>query len=507
MKRIAIYSRKSKETDTGESIKTQIELCKFYFDKQYEKCTYEIFEDEGFSGGNIDRPSFKRMMILAKHKQFDIVAVYKIDRIARNIVDFMNIFSDLEKNNITLVSITEGFDATTPAGRMMMTMLAGLAEMERMNIAQRVKDNMNSLAKLGRWSGGTTPTGYESELIINENGKKEYYLKLIENEAPIIEKIFTMAAEGYTTFKIGKTLNMPSKTVYSIIQNPTYAPATEEVAKYLRNIGYEIIGELNGNGFITYNRRPRVNGKKLTKGINMIAVSSKHKTPVNGPDWINANINLLSRGQEAHPRYSSYSFLSQLVKCKCGANMQVIPGRILKDGTRSVFFVCSNKRRDRSCNSKNLRVFDIETKVLAKLKEVSLDKKLLSQHVNRENNTEKYDKSIKSLNKKIGANNKIIDSLTEKLEKIDGKAFDIIVNKINTLAEDNELLKNELFIVEREKLLNTKQKVNIPTLQIQLQNMLEIFDDMPIEEKQLFIKNIIEYVQVDDDSSICLYYK
>src|SRR3712207_2417062 len=103
MNRIAIYSRKSKETDTGESIKNQIDMCKAYFNRGNVECTFEIFQDEGFSGGNINRPSFQRMIELAKHKQFDIVAVYKVDRIARNIVDFVNIYDELERHDVKLV--------------------------------------------------------------------------------------------------------------------------------------------------------------------------------------------------------------------------------------------------------------------------------------------------------------------------------------------------------------------------------------------------------------------
>ena len=96
MKRIAIYSRKSKETDTGESIKNQINICKEYFLRQYDECNFEIFEDEGFSGGNTNRPAFKRMMQLADYKQFDIIAAYKVDRISRNTLDFLTMFEKLK---------------------------------------------------------------------------------------------------------------------------------------------------------------------------------------------------------------------------------------------------------------------------------------------------------------------------------------------------------------------------------------------------------------------------
>src|SRR5471030_2640600 len=104
---IAIYTRKSIYVENSESIGTQIDLCKLYFKGEHE---FEIFEDEGFSGKNTNRPAFKRLMALCKMGKIEAVAVYKIDRIARNIVDFVNIFDELDKLGIKLISITEGFD-------------------------------------------------------------------------------------------------------------------------------------------------------------------------------------------------------------------------------------------------------------------------------------------------------------------------------------------------------------------------------------------------------------
>ena len=207
MKVIAIYTRKSVITDTGDSIGTQITLIKDYF-KNY-KCKFEIFEDEGFSGGNTNRPSFKLMM--SRIKEFDTVAVYKIDRIARNIVDFFNIFNLLEENGVKLVSISEGFDPSTPGGKMMMTMLAGIAEMERMNIKQRVKDNMLQLAKGGKWSGGNAPIGYKAKRVI-ENGKECSYLEINEDEKPIVLDIYNLYLDGLSTRKIAKEMELPELT-------------------------------------------------------------------------------------------------------------------------------------------------------------------------------------------------------------------------------------------------------------------------------------------------------
>ena len=88
---IAIYSRKSRYTGKGESIGNQIDLCREYIRTHYGDAAAEhavVFEDEGFSGGNLNRPDFKKMMTAAKDRKFKAIVVYRLDRISRNIGDF-----------------------------------------------------------------------------------------------------------------------------------------------------------------------------------------------------------------------------------------------------------------------------------------------------------------------------------------------------------------------------------------------------------------------------------
>ena len=88
---IAIYSRKSRYTGKGESIGNQIDLCREYIRTHYGDAAAEhavVFEDEGFSGGNLNRPDFKKMMTAAKDRKFKAIVVYRLGRISRNISDF-----------------------------------------------------------------------------------------------------------------------------------------------------------------------------------------------------------------------------------------------------------------------------------------------------------------------------------------------------------------------------------------------------------------------------------
>ncbi len=501
MLRIAIYSRKSIETDTGESIKNQIAICKRYFERDNEVCKFEVFEDEGFSGGNINRPDFKRMMQLIKIKQFDIVAVYKVDRIARNIVDFVNVFDELEKLGVKLVSVTEGFDPSTPIGKMMMMLLASFAEMERMNIAQRVKDNMKELAKLGHWSGGTAPSGYSVERI-KEGSKYVSYLKK-EKEADNIKEIFKKYASGYTAFEIHKYFKLKGvtynpKTIYGILTNPTYLKATNQSVKYLESKGYAIYGEPNGCGFLPYNRRPRKNGVKGWKDKSMLVGISKHEPTVDLNLWIAVQNQLDKKTVAPHPHESNFTFLTGgIMKCKCGSGMGVSPSKLRSDGTRRYYFKCSGKRyRQNGCKNLSLRVDKAEQKITTFLEGMK-DKEKLKEYYNKKKKKSNIDIDIKNVNKKIVSNKKAIDSLIDKMILLSNDAAKPLAERMETLTQENNTLKEALLKLEREKMFNNTDKLNIDLI---YNSINKFFSTDLLEEKKRLVKIIFDKIIWDSDT-------
>ena len=112
-KQFVIYSRKSKFTGKGESIENQIELCRQYIASHYSQQEADaalVYEDEGFSGGTLERPQFKRMMKNSQSTQFAAIVVYRLDRISRNIGDFAKLIEELGERQIDFISIREQFD-------------------------------------------------------------------------------------------------------------------------------------------------------------------------------------------------------------------------------------------------------------------------------------------------------------------------------------------------------------------------------------------------------------
>lgn len=164
----AVYSRKSKFTGKGDSIENQIQLCKEYAKEQLKDkniTEFLIYEDEGFSGGNTNRPEFQKLLEDAKAEKFNVLICYRLDRISRNVSDFSSTLKILQRHNIDFISIREQFDTSTPMGRAMIYIASVFAQLERETIAERIRDNMLELSKTGRWLGGTAPIGYAANPI------------------------------------------------------------------------------------------------------------------------------------------------------------------------------------------------------------------------------------------------------------------------------------------------------------------------------------------------------
>jgi site-specific DNA recombinase len=128
----------------------------------------KVYADEGKSGKNVSgRPALQELLDAVKAHQYDVVVICKLDRLGRNTRQILAIVEDnFTKNGVRLVSIAEGLDPTTPAGGLMLTMLAGLAEFERKQIGERTRSGMAEARKQGKHTGRV---GFGWQM--NENGE------------------------------------------------------------------------------------------------------------------------------------------------------------------------------------------------------------------------------------------------------------------------------------------------------------------------------------------------
>jgi len=117
--RCAIYTRKSTTENLNtdfNSLDAQRESCQAYIKSQANlgwTSASESYDDGGFSGGNIERPAFQRLLADVDARKIDRVVVYKIDRLSRSLMDFARVIERFEKSGCCLVSITQQFDNST----------------------------------------------------------------------------------------------------------------------------------------------------------------------------------------------------------------------------------------------------------------------------------------------------------------------------------------------------------------------------------------------------------
>ena len=194
--KIAIYARKSVSTEKGESISNQIETCKNYAETILgaESNQLVIYQDDGFSGKNLARPQFQRMLSEIENGGYSHIICYRLDRVSRSVADFSGLVKELQELNVDFISVKEQFDTSSPTSKAMMYISAVFAEMERETIRERVVDNMTSLTSTGRFLGGKAPDGYIKQSIeeIDPTGKKKKHNILVINKerAEQVQDIF-----------------------------------------------------------------------------------------------------------------------------------------------------------------------------------------------------------------------------------------------------------------------------------------------------------------------------
>ena len=195
--RAAIYIRVSttgQEAD-GHSLEEQERQCKQMIDFQGNTLV-KVYSDVGSGGSFENRPGYRRMLD-EMSKEWDIVYVWKLDRLNRNLRNSILFFEMLGNNDAYISCITEQVDTSNPMGRFIINIMSSLAQMEREQTRERVIMGSEAARRAGRWTGGV-PYGYEIPITFDSTGNRieRGLLKRHEQEAPVVQQIFEMRAAG-----------------------------------------------------------------------------------------------------------------------------------------------------------------------------------------------------------------------------------------------------------------------------------------------------------------------
>ena len=146
--RCAIYARVSTVEQTAEN---QLQELRRYVAARSWTATEYV--DQGVSGAKDSRPALDAMLKDGRRRRFDVLVVWRLDRLGRNLKHLITLLDDLNALGIAFVSLNEGIDATTPAGRLQFSILSSIAEFERARIAERVRAGMARAKAQGKCVG------------------------------------------------------------------------------------------------------------------------------------------------------------------------------------------------------------------------------------------------------------------------------------------------------------------------------------------------------------------
>lgn len=535
--RIAIYSRKSKWTGKGDSVENQIIMCKEYISMFIEggnQAEIIEYEDEGFSGKNTKRPQFQKMMRDMQERHYDYLVCYKLDRLGRNLADLANLMEDLAKRETSFISIKEKFDTTTPIGKAMLYFSGVLAQMEREQIAERVKDNMIMLARCGRWLGGNTPLGYSSVKVEKEvsalKKKSMFCLEQNPDEINLARFIFNYFIENRSLTKTLKYLmsnDMRTRNgnefsisgIRDILTNPVYCIADQEAYQYFYDLGCQVCidqDELDhGTGLMSYAKTTSVRYRNQNTSCETWIISKgRHRGIITGKEFVYVQQLLesnKSKGINFRDTRNSVALLSGLLQCACGHMMRpknYPASRVTEKGERTFAYRCPYKDMTygENCNTKNVHGNTLDAAVFNEILDLSkpdtgiipmleeLRRQIASSDIEvmskKQIMVQEYEKKKSEIQKLVSsirnleADSVSVQYINEEIQKLDSECV-VLQKRINTVKEDDQE-KTELTGYIRE-------------ITDKLTDFSKMFEELSILQKRDFLREIIEKVIWDGD--------
>lgn len=210
-KRVAVYARCS---TAGQSTDSQLSELRRYCDRQGWTVA-KTYEDRAVSGAQHDRPALNAMLADAQRGEFDVVVVWKIDRLARSTAHLLEILNLLRACHVDFCSSTQGIDTTTAHGRMVFTFLGAIAEFERELITERVTAGI-ARAKENGVQFGRPRVGFD------------------------INRALELRREGVSWGTLAKRTGVSSATLRRAIYPLLKSPAPENSQKPVANVCSEV---------------------------------------------------------------------------------------------------------------------------------------------------------------------------------------------------------------------------------------------------------------------------
>ena len=515
MDRVKVYTYTRVSTTMqidGYSLDAQKARMKAYADFNNFEIVGE-YEDAGKSGKSIEgRLAFNNMIedIKSGKDNVSFVMVFKLSRFGRNAADVLSSLQVMQDFGVNLICVEDGIDSSKDAGKLMISVLSAVAEIERENIRVQTMEGRIQKAREGKWNGGFAPYGYK--LV---DGK----LEINEDEAEAIRVIFDqyintdMGANGIARYlenhgihKIarqnGKNPLFDSALIRKIVKNPVYC------------------------GKIAYGRRKteKVHGTRneyhLVEQDDYIVVDGLHEAIVSEDVWGKAQVKAALQAKKYEHIHCGASehihLLSGIIKCPiCGAGMYGNKSiKHKKDGTKYkdfYYYGCKhrNMTRGHKCNYKkqiNEEVIDSAvSEVIIKLVSNPKFATLMQNKINMKVDTTEIDREIKAFEKQLHRNYSVKAKLAEEIDMLDpeDKHYERMKSDLNdrlyNMYDKIEDIESKLIEVRAKKSAIETDKITGDNIYKVLIHFEQLYGVMTDDEKRKFIEELISEVHIYEE--------
>jgi len=358
--RCAIYGRKSIEertvTDFG-SIEAQRESCENFVKSQaslgWTALAYR-YDDEGFTGANVDRPALARLLADIEAGAVDAVVVYKIDRLSRSIADFVRLMETFDRKGVAFVSVTQQFNTSTSVGRLTLNLLTVFAQFERETISERTRDKMRAARRHGKFTGGALLLGLDRA----PEGRR---LVINEAEAARVRALFELYLELRSLTAVVQEVKTRGWTTKSWVTKPGHRVPARPInrmylASLLKNPAY--IGKVRIDGEVFPAEHALIVEEKTFDAVQRLLAE-----------------NARTGGREVRNKH--HMLLTGLIHC-ASCDRPMVPTYTKKRGRLFRYYVCRKTREEGwgACPTKSVAAEEIERLVVGQIRAVGGDREV-----------------------------------------------------------------------------------------------------------------------------------
>ncbi len=513
--KIKVYTYKRVSTTMqidGYSLDAQRARMKAYADFN----DYEIvgeYEDAGKSGKSIEgRLQFNQMMEDVKSGKDNVsyVLVFKLSRFGRNAADVLSTLQVMQDFGVNLICVEDGIDSSKDAGKLMISVLSAVAEIERENIRVQTMEGRIQKAREGKWNGGFAPYGYK--LV---NGK----LEINEEEAVAIRTIY----DQYVNTDIG----------------------SNGISKYLENHGIRKIQRQNGKnplfdahlvrlilknpvycGKIAYGRRKteKVHGTRneyrLVEQDDFLLVDGLHEAIISEEVWNAAQAKLIAQAKKYEHvnkgKDERTHLLSGIVRCPvCGAGMYGNKSiKYKKDGTKYkdfFYYGCKHRsmQRGHKCDyKKQIReelLDDAVAEVIVKLVSNPQFATMMQEKINMKIDTTAIDQEIANYEKQLRQDYSIKAKLMEEIDNLNPDDRHYIRRKADLddrlyrMYDKIEELEEQLIAARAKKTSIEAEKITGDNIYKVLIYFDKLYFAMSDVERRQLIEALIAEIQIYEE--------